>query len=204
MATRLPHYRARQALNANNIRELVDALRNLGVAHDALVEDFEALEAIVDGLSLGEVNTASNVGTGSNVFKEKSGVDLRFRKINAGTGISVTENTNDITIANTSSGISWGTKYSGSPGGTETVNVTGVTALRFNGLGSTGNTLRTLTGGVDGQGIDIYNRDNTYDITISTGGNINKAATVLGLSGGDGTPVRYVYDGTSSLWIRIV
>src|SRR5690606_3969709 len=49
-------------------------------------------------LPLGEVNTASNVGTGAEVFKEKSGVDLKLRSIVAGDGISVKQGTNTIHI----------------------------------------------------------------------------------------------------------
>lgn len=55
-------------------------------------------------IPLGEVNTASNVGTGAEVFKEKSGVDLKLRSIVAGAGISVTQGTNTITIENTGGG----------------------------------------------------------------------------------------------------
>ena len=46
----------------------------------------------------GEVNTASNIGTGTDVFKQKTGVDLEFRKINS-TELDVTQNTNDITLS---------------------------------------------------------------------------------------------------------
>lgn len=47
----------------------------------------------------GEVNTASNLGSGSQLFKSKVGVDLQFRSLVAGSGISLTQNANDITIS---------------------------------------------------------------------------------------------------------
>jgi len=49
----------------------------------------------------GEVNTGGNTGVGAQVFKNKLGVVLQMRSIVAGTGISVVQNTNDITISNT-------------------------------------------------------------------------------------------------------
>ena len=47
----------------------------------------------------GETNTASNVGAGIGWWKDKSGVDLRFKSATEGVGISITSNTNDNGIA---------------------------------------------------------------------------------------------------------
>jgi len=46
----------------------------------------------------GEVNTASNVGVGDGVFKQKTGVDLEFKSLVAGTNITLTSGTDTITI----------------------------------------------------------------------------------------------------------
>ncbi len=46
----------------------------------------------------GEANTASNVGSGAGVFKQKTGVDLELRSIVGGHFVSASENTDDITL----------------------------------------------------------------------------------------------------------
>ena len=47
----------------------------------------------------GEVNTGQNVGTGAEIFKEKVGADFRYRTIIGGTGITATQNANDVTLS---------------------------------------------------------------------------------------------------------
>ena len=62
-------------------------------------------EVTRSGAAVGEINTASNVGSGAGqVFKQKTGVDLELKTVLAGSGITVTNNVSDITIASSGGG----------------------------------------------------------------------------------------------------
>jgi hypothetical protein len=53
----------------------------------------------------GEANTAANVGTGEGtVFRDKTSVTINLKTIKAGTGVVITNNTDDVTIDATGSG----------------------------------------------------------------------------------------------------
>ena len=53
----------------------------------------------VAGNPAGETNTASNLGTGAQFYSTKVGVDLRFRSLVGSGSLTVTQNTNDITLS---------------------------------------------------------------------------------------------------------
>lgn len=57
----------------------------------------DTIQIDATGAGGGEVNTASNVGTGAGLFKQKTGVDLEFKSL-IFSGATVTENTNDVTV----------------------------------------------------------------------------------------------------------
>lgn len=76
----------------------------IGLAMENATADAQIIRVFVNPqwLSVGEANTASALGTGTDgesLVGTKSGVDLPFKRIKAGTGITVTAETNDLVIA---------------------------------------------------------------------------------------------------------
>jgi hypothetical protein len=68
---------------------------------DLAVSDYLTFVITLNGSTIlagGESNTASNVGSGANVFKQKVGVDLQFRSLVSTSGLSITQNTDTIAI----------------------------------------------------------------------------------------------------------
>jgi len=69
---------------------------------DDLRTAFSKINANFDELELqgGQANTIHNVGTGIGIYKEKIGVDLRLKSLVAGSGVTLTNNPNEILIDN--------------------------------------------------------------------------------------------------------
>ena len=104
-------------------------------------ENFDELD-----LRGGQSNTISNVGTGVGIYKEKVGVDLRLKSLVAGSGITITGNTSDITISNNRNAIvtvnaNTGSLTASSPNQSINIVGTGGTTTSISG-----NTI-TITGG---------------------------------------------------------
>ena len=73
-------------------------------SNQALVYDATQQAFVNSNLQSGSgITGAANVGTGGGVFKQLSGSDLQLRSLVAGTNITITQNTDDITISSASS-----------------------------------------------------------------------------------------------------
>lgn len=102
--------------------------------------------------TLGEVNTASNLGAGTGVYASKTGVNLAFKSLIAGSNITLTNTSNDITIA--ASGSAAAGTLTGS------TLAAGVTASSLTSVG-------TLIGGATGAGFTIALSTSTVTGTLA-------------------------------------
>ena len=152
----------------------------------------------------GETNTASNVGTGDDVFKQKTGTDLEFRTIVEGPNFFSTENTDDLTFSVLSATRSITTtgnilatdttvRIDASSGAVTatlpdaTTNSGKIFAIKATDVTNTV-TIDTAAGNIDGSA--SVTLDNQYDSIIvqSNGTNYDLLANVGNTGGGGGTP----------------
>lgn len=66
--------------------------------YNATTSKFEVAD---ESAGSGEANTASNLGAGEGVFSAKSGVDLQFKSLVAGTNVSLSSDSDTVTINST-------------------------------------------------------------------------------------------------------
>lgn len=157
----------------------------------------------------GESNTASNLGAGTGVFASKSGVDLRFKSLVAGSNISLSSDANSVTISATGGG--------GGGGGYDTVleegsSLTQRSSLNFIGAGITAadnsgssRTDVSLDGdlnalaGLSSTGVVARTATDTYATRTLTGGG---GVTVSNGNGVSGNPTLGI-SAKRAIWVPV-
>ena len=123
----------------------------------------------------GEVNTASSVGGGNSIFKQKTGDDLEFRSLSAGTNITIT--TGDTITINSTGGGGGGTVISGLntyTGGSFSLTSVNISGGTFNNVTITGNTSLTSASATS---IVILNSGSSASDAVDYSSNIIKSGT---------------------------
>lgn len=148
----------------------------------------------------GETNTASNVGSGSGWYKQKTGVDLEFKSLVAGGGITVASNTNDLTVSSTAP----------QPASSETIETSNFTATmrRINLVDCSAGTISVTPPSSPAIGdrfsvVDAEATAGTNNITINFSGSSQKLYGtiqnyIINVNGGY---VEFIYMGTTTGWV---
>jgi len=136
----------------------------------------------ISGTDTGEINTASNLGSGYGWFESKSGSDLRFNSITSGTNVTITSGVGNLQVGisnnpifqNIFANIVSGTTISGNT--LFVGNLNGI--LRANsGLVSGSSTTTDLP-----EGINLYYTEARVSANTSVSGNTLNVATVSGIT----------------------
>jgi hypothetical protein len=158
----------------------------------------------------GEVNTASNVGGANGLFYQKSGVDLEFRSLSAGTNISITSGDTTLTINSTSVGLTIDPYFNSGSGATINWNVSGQSSNYSSTLIAT--TTLNLTNVRNGDyGTIILTQDSVGGRTINLGTVNGVSISHKVVNGGGGSIVltsnpnaidllSFTYNGSNMFW----
>lgn len=147
----------------------------------------------------GEANTASNVGTGDgSVFKEKVGVDLRFRRLNALLGVRITTQTDEVDFATTSP----------QPPSTENIHTSNFTASKFtlHQVDTSSNAITVTPPGSPNIGdrfavVDASLNSSVNNITVAFGSQKIYGANdnyIINVNGGF---AEFIYMGSATGWV---
>ena len=115
--------------------------------------------------SSGETNTASNVGTGNQLFKQKTGVDLEFKTLVSGDNVTMATGVNSVTITVAS---------------IPSEDVTGTIAIANGGTAAT-----TASGARTNLGLGTISTQDANNVSIS-GGSVTGITDIVVADGGTG------------------
>jgi hypothetical protein len=135
-------------------------------ANTTITENANEIVIASTGGGSGEVNTASNVGGGQILFKQKTGVNLEFKTLVAGTNITLTPGVDTITISAAGGG-------GGGVSGGANVGTAGVGVFKANNAGTL--EFKKLLAGNSNITISATVND---EVSISAVGDINAAANL--------------------------
>ena len=174
-------------IQATSVGQLSDidissTTNGFGLVYNSTTSKIELAE--LPGAAGGEANRSVNVGGFNEIFKDKSGVELRFRTINHGDNLTITQNANDLKIdlvsapefgnlkinsaANTIENIVTNANIELKPNGTGIVNISG--ALTSSGVVTGSSLAGTITTAAQTNITSIGTM--AADLTIGSGNDI--------------------------------
>jgi hypothetical protein len=97
------YYTARECDDTFVNKDNVDTNITLGTS-DEKISTQKAVKTYVDSIASEKASTASNLGSGEGVFSSKSGANLQFKSLKAGSNVTISSDSSEITISSTGGG----------------------------------------------------------------------------------------------------